>query len=147
VRSLHSIDAPCGVDLIPSVVAIEDPWSDDAHVGSQGGRGEIAPRTDSEISHVAEVDWLATLTAGLVARHDLDMQAALAPVVGVQHVPEAAIRFHGEGQVAVMRRLLDLPDDPLKHGAGAEHLQPVGCLHTVQWVPLANAASNGVSPC
>src|SRR5512133_3404705 len=45
-------DAPGGVDLVPVVAAVEHPWSDDAHVGSDCRVGDITPGADTEIRHV-----------------------------------------------------------------------------------------------
>jgi hypothetical protein len=82
--------------------------------------------------------------------HDFDMQAALAAVsvARIQHVRVTGIRFHVEVHVAVVRVLHGcLADRAPEGGAGAEHLQPIGTLHTVPWVPLAGAAPNGVRSC
>lgn len=141
-------DAPRGVDLIKAVVAIEHPRSDDPHVRSQGRRSEVTSRAGAKIGDVVDVDWLARRAAGLVARHDLNVQAALAAVLSIQHVRVARIRFHLEDHVAV-GRVPDgcLIDSALEGGAGAEHSQTVGSPHTVPRVVLAGAASNSVRLC
>ena len=101
--------------------AIKDPRSDDAYVRSQGRRGDVASGAGAEIGNVTDVDWLARRAAGLVAGHDLDVQAALATVVRVQHPRVTGIGRDLEAHVTVgvlHRCLLGLP---LEDGTRAEH--------------------------
>lgn len=87
------------------------------------------------------MDWLATCAATLVARDDLDMQAAFAAVSRVEHVGVASIGFDIEDHVAVGPVLLGRPDNnALEGGAGTENLQSLLMLHAVVGISLAGAA-------
>ena len=92
------------------------------------------------------MDWLARRAATLVARDDLDVEAArVAAVLCVDHVGEAGIRFDIEDHVAVGPELHGcIGDDPLEGGARTEHLQPIFVLHPGVRVSLAGAATDGV---
>jgi hypothetical protein len=106
----------------------------------------VTPRAPAEIREVIDVDWLARGATRLVARHDLDVQAArIAAVSRVDHVGVARIGFHIKDHVAV-GPVLDgcIDDDAVEGGARTEHLQSIFMLHPVMGVSLAGAAPGGV---
>src|SRR3954453_4551868 len=130
-------DAPGGVDFVPAVVAVQYPGADDAHVRSERGTNDAAPGAFPEFGDVAKDDSPAGCAAKLVARHDLDVQAALASIVRVQHGRVAGVGRGLEAQIAVGVLHGRLGDRPLERGAPAQHLQPVGTMYTIVGVPLA----------
>jgi len=90
--SACGFDAPSGMDLVPVVVSVEHPWPDDSYVCSKSRSRYVTSRACTETGDIPEMDPLAAVAAGLVTRDDLDVQAALAAVVGVQHAHVAGIR-------------------------------------------------------